>query len=493
MVGLYDLSQTSHNAFLDTSKLGIQQNQNLLSAARNQLQREKLAQDEALSLQELGLRREQQAYDEDIRRQQLLINQAQVDNQKYGSLADQIEDQKKQKISIASQEAFRTGNWEEAIRQNPDIAPNLIDLRDKKNESDRNNSLGVMSSLLTAVANGDSKTFIRMFEQNPNALNFLSDIDDDKVAGAAIRLANEDPQGLVRSVVTAFQGLGGDTDTLNVESLERFRGFGGVTTASQQANQRVQTSHDNAPVAQSGVPDPLQEAVDAKAKEEKRVRDLPDSQYAVEQILGRPQDNGNFDFTGRRRKENQFNSGVSKAYNDDVKILTDTQSQINSLNNTIDQVAATEQGGGLLTRYTEILKEWGGKQNESTIARRNFLGNVFKELVNSLPPGVASDRDIELASRGFPTDLANKEQMMEWLTRFRDLNQAKADFLNFKLQYVDQKQGLRGFASASQEYGRIINERRKARDAEAAEAAQAASVGNRFKTGTGVNWGFPSN
>jgi len=70
------------------------------------------------------------------------------------------------------------------------------------------------------------------------------------------------------------------------------------------------------------------------------------------------------------------------------------------------------------------------------------------QVVKNLPPGVASDRDIQIAMEGYPTDTTNPETMAAFLRGMAKLERYNEDFNDFAAGYVDKNNGTRGMVDA---------------------------------------------
>lgn len=103
--------------------------------------------------------------------------------------------------------------------------------------------------------------------------------------------------------------------------------------------------------------------------------------------------------------------------------------------------------GGVFTTFNEFLKEQLGTQDEVTNFRREYLGVRASQAVNNLPPGVASDKDIQLALSGFPSDKANSEQMESFLRGASKLEAMNAAFETFKAEKISKDKNTRNMLS----------------------------------------------
>jgi len=104
-----------------------------------------------------------------------------------------------------------------------------------------------------------------------------------------------------------------------------------------------------------------------------------------------------------------------------------------SLNN-IDTVLSTaasqgifDSSGGIVADVKKATLNFLGLRDTELKLRTSATKEVNTEVINSLPPGVASDRDIEIFSRGFPPENATLEEVFEYLQAARKIHAATAD------------------------------------------------------------------
>ena len=116
-----------------------------------------------------------------------------------------------------------------------------------------------------------------------------------------------------------------------------------------------------------------------------------------------------------------------------------------------DLQRAGDIGAGATAGFNEFLKERLGTQDDVTELRRRFNAIRSSEAVQNLPPGVASDKDIELALKGFPSETANKDQLTSFLRGAQKLAKFREDFNRVKSELISEKGSTRGLLKAIDE------------------------------------------
>ena len=108
---------------------------------------------------------------------------------------------------------------------------------------------------------------------------------------------------------------------------------------------------------------------------------------------------------------------------------------------------ALQAAGGLRATISEGFKEIIGGRDLLSTLRTQSTAVINTEVVNNLPPGVASDRDIAIFSKGFPNpDTATFEELQEYLEASKRINQSLADYGQFKNQYINKNMSETGYA-----------------------------------------------
>ena len=75
--------------------------------------------------------------------------------------------------------------------------------------------------------------------------------------------------------------------------------------------------------------------------------------------------------------------------------------------------------GGFAGRTLDSFLNFTGQRDEFSKIRTAFSREKNQEIINSLPPGVASDRDISIFAAGFPPDDAPLEEVAEYFAQAR--------------------------------------------------------------------------
>ena len=113
-----------------------------------------------------------------------------------------------------------------------------------------------------------------------------------------------------------------------------------------------------------------------------------------------------------------------------------SRSELSKIDQLISGFEQLNAGGGAKTRFDEFVKTQLGDEDAETMLRTNYRALRNSQAVNNLPPGVASDKDIELALSGFPSDNASPEFIASWLRGVRKLEQNSARYNEFLSRFI---------------------------------------------------------
>ncbi len=106
---------------------------------------------------------------------------------------------------------------------------------------------------------------------------------------------------------------------------------------------------------------------------------------------------------------------------------------------------AEDLGSGLFgSKWAELLKKTTGEQDAHTALRKKYNGIRASQAVNNLPPGAASDKDIELALSGFPDADANGEHIAQWMRGVIKLEEHRRDFAEHRVAFISKHGHERG-------------------------------------------------
>jgi len=87
-------------------------------------------------------------------------------------------------------------------------------------------------------------------------------------------------------------------------------------------------------------------------------------------------------------------------------------------------------------KASDMFTNLTGQEDYLKSLRTKYVGLRNSQLVSNLPPGVASDKDIEMALAGFPSEFSNPDTISSFLRGMSKLEKYNAKLNNFKAEGI---------------------------------------------------------
>jgi hypothetical protein len=125
--------------------------------------------------------------------------------------------------------------------------------------------------------------------------------------------------------------------------------------------------------------------------------------------------------------------------------------QLTELNDKITAAVRDDTTGSLgqLGRGGRRFVELFGGSTEYARILREFVRLRNAEVVRALPPGPATDRDIQLIASGFPGENGSTEEIQQFLSAASRMAAYEADYNRFRGMFMDANRGSMGRAQRS--------------------------------------------
>ena len=127
---------------------------------------------------------------------------------------------------------------------------------------------------------------------------------------------------------------------------------------------------------------------------------------------------------------------AKKLINDSVVSAVNSKSLANQYE-TLANSITTEIASGKIAEAEEAIKRVWGSEDEVSRLRQEYKRLRNSQVLQSLPPGVASDKDIEIAMGVFPAETANPQTIASFLNGFAKLQRYEASVNELKADWVN--------------------------------------------------------
>ena len=137
----------------------------------------------------------------------------------------------------------------------------------------------------------------------------------------------------------------------------------------------------------------------------------------------------------QERRQIEQDKGEINRKNDFIDAAYESEKAAADISQVREELSGLDQGvldKGLAGRGSALLRSAFGTETEFDRFHTRFAAVTNERVINSLPQGVASDRDIALAREGVPSKFANKEHLENWMRGVQKISEMKAAYDFFR-------------------------------------------------------------
>ncbi len=131
---------------------------------------------------------------------------------------------------------------------------------------------------------------------------------------------------------------------------------------------------------------------------------------------------------------------TKKLVNEAVVFASTSKQSANQMNDLANRIEGLG-GYGAASRLSEFAKSAIGAEGYETSLRQEYTRIRNSQAIKSLPPGPATDKDIELALSGFPKNTADSKLVAQFLRGMAKLQDIDAAVSNAKADWLTQNNG----------------------------------------------------
>ena len=131
-----------------------------------------------------------------------------------------------------------------------------------------------------------------------------------------------------------------------------------------------------------------------------------------------------------------------KLVNDSAVAAAASKQSANQYNDLAKRLDEAGGGYGAATSFVDYLRKQTGAQNALTNLRQEYTRVRNSAAIKSLPPGVATDKDIELALKGIPPENADARTVASFLRGLGKMQDIEASVGNAKTDWLANNNGV---------------------------------------------------
>lgn len=148
----------------------------------------------------------------------------------------------------------------------------------------------------------------------------------------------------------------------------------------------------------------------------------------------------------------EISAGAEKIVNDSVIAAAKAKALTSQYDILARDFDAAIRDAGVGARITESVRRVLGTEKEPTALRQEYLRMRNTAVLEMLPPGVASDKDVELALAAFPTETSSPQNIAGFLRGMAKLQAYEGAVNDAKAEWVQQN-GTLGTATVPMQVG----------------------------------------
>ncbi|MEX5742530.1 hypothetical protein AB6B32_18585 [Acinetobacter baumannii] len=136
--------------------------------------------------------------------------------------------------------------------------------------------------------------------------------------------------------------------------------------------------------------------------------------------------------------KSKLSDSAQKLVNDTMIASVASEQAANQQLDLANRIQSAGGGYGAFSRFGEWIKGQTGNQSAMTELRNEYTRIRNSQAIKMLPPGPATDKDIEMALKGFPSETADSKTIASFLRGMAKMNQRDAAYQQMQAEWINQ-------------------------------------------------------
>lgn len=337
----------------------------------------------------------------------------------------------------------------------PDFGDQIKQASGFLNDADENNKKTTSATVYNGLQSGNVDIAKKALESRVNYLTKIG-ADANEWKGALDALNSGDPDKIkqVQQQATFLHALYNPTaiKTMNdvntdrrAEQLQPAKVREGVASADKAASDATTaaTTAKFAPqVAQLGIEKAGKEIQDIGSRISERGARLSLDRDRLNADIKTAADNLAVKYADAKRAGNDLPGDVRKLVTENTMSASASKTEANSMKDLASRIETSNLKGGILGSASEILKKATGSQDYNTELRKEYARIRSQGVIKALPPGPATDRDIEQASKGFLEENASPKTIASFLRGMAKIRDVESQMQQITADFAEQNRGV---------------------------------------------------
>jgi hypothetical protein len=353
-----------------------------------------------------------------------------------------------------------------------DQAENVRKSFDLMSSSQQQNRLAQSGQVYAAMKSGQTDIAKNLLKEQADAFRNSGREQDAKATETYLQLIDVNPTGAQTTIGLMMATLPGGKELLeNVDKTlstgrEEAKAPAALTEARAKADKAVadattaQATATNAADrakadADKAVADANAAKVKAKYAEQVEIAGLNKTNWDINNLRSQIGDRSarlNLDtqktaadvaekMSSIQSKLNDIPSDTRKLINESATLAATSKQSAEQFNDLAKRLDESGGGYGVFSSASDFLKKGAGFQGGMTQLRQEYTRLRNTAAIKSLPPGPATDKDIAMALKGFPSDNASAGDLSSFLRGMAKLQDVDASVNNAKTDWLAQNNG----------------------------------------------------
>jgi len=342
----------------------------------------------------------------------------------------QTQEQQQNTLRVGTQAytAIKSGNLDVAQMQLKEQATALRNAGKEKEAQGYDD----LSNLIRLNPTGAQATIGLSIAQLPGGTDFLTNADK---ALSTIRTEAQAPAELRQKIAAADKAVADATTAQATATNAPERAAAEAALAKAQADKAKVEAQFAGPLAQASLNLNAAQIKNINSEIGNRAAklnlDVQTMQATVAEKLSNIQKN-----------ISDISPATQKLVNDSAVIAAASKQSANQYNDLAKRLESAGGGFGVATSFADYLRKQTGAQSPLTELRQEYTRIRNSAAIKSLPPGVATDKDIELALKGIPPENANASTIASFLRGMGKMQDIEASVANAKTDWLANNNGV---------------------------------------------------
>lgn len=300
---------------------------------------------------------------------------------------------------------------------------------DVLNKSQQDNELRFGGQIMSAFESGAPQLGVQMLRQRAEAEANAGRADQAKAFETYAKLAEVNPKAAQKTIGIMLAAVPGGKEVLDsaIKSIQAPE----QTMGLKLGNIEKQLTVENLPAKQE------LERINTQAQIKNIESQIAERSGRLNLDKDKLQSDVEMKLYELGRKGGQLESDARKIVNDSTIASVGAEQNAARMLDLATRIEGAEGGKGQFTKASEWFAKSTGRQDEWSNLRQEYVRVKNTQAIKSLPPGPATDKDIELAMKGFPDENADAKTIGSFLRGMAKLQQVEASAKSAEAEWVN--------------------------------------------------------